>query len=181
MRFRLRGLRGPHTEAAVHLIGNGMLALIEHPAELERLRAHPELLDGALEELLRFTSPQLLSTPRTAMEDVVLEGVPLPRGSVVRGLLASANRDRGAFRDADDLDLARRAGRPVVGAHVSPSLAFARRVAKVGLRALLRYPDIRLVGHPSLVKWRRSAELRGLRSLPLYLGGRARKEAQRAA
>ena len=67
-------------ETTVNLIGNGMLALLDHPDELERLRRDPSLIDTAVEELLRFTNPVQVPAPRYARQDVELAGVAIPRG-----------------------------------------------------------------------------------------------------
>src|SRR5215211_3063422 len=86
-------------ETTVNLIGNGVLALLQHPDQMERLRAEPARLRTAVEELLRYAGPVETATERYAREDVTLAGVTIPRGSLVFAVLASANRDGRHFAD----------------------------------------------------------------------------------
>ena len=90
-----------------NLIGSGMLALMQDPDQMDRLRAEPGLIKPAVEELLRFVSPVETATERFAREDIAIAGVTVPRGSQVLAILASANRDEQQFPDADRLDLTR--------------------------------------------------------------------------
>ena len=85
-------------ETTVNLIANGVLELLRHPDQMDRLRRDPSLLGPAIEELLRFTSPVFLATERYAREDLELRGVAIPRGGLVFGAIGSANRDEAAFR-----------------------------------------------------------------------------------
>ena len=94
-------------ETTVNLIGSGVLALLEHPAQMEKLRRNPSLIKSAVEELLRYTAPVFLSTERYAREDVTLHGVMIPRGGMTLGVIASANRDETAFASPDRLDITR--------------------------------------------------------------------------
>src|SRR5262249_40098585 len=91
-------------ETTVNLIGNGTLALLEHPEQRERLQNDPSLIKTAVEELLRYTSPVELSTERYTREDVTFSGVTIPRGEMVHTVIASANRDERQFPDPDMLD-----------------------------------------------------------------------------
>src|SRR3954447_14773901 len=92
-------------EATVNVSGNGLLALLEHPGELTRLREEPSLLPIAIEELMRFDSPLQLFE-RTATADVAIGGVVVERGQKVAALLGSANRDPAVFADPDSLRVA---------------------------------------------------------------------------
>src|SRR5262249_3245763 len=94
-------------ETTVNLIGNGALALLEHPDQLERLRNCPALMKTAVEELLRYTSPVDMATERYARTDVTIRSVTIPRGEMVFAVLASANRDERQFPSPDRLDIAR--------------------------------------------------------------------------
>src|SRR5579883_2050086 len=98
-------------ETTVNLIANGMLALLEHPDQLERLRNDPSLIKPAVEEMLRYASPVETATERYAREDVTLAGVTIPRGEMVFAVLASANRDERQFPDPDRLDITREPNR----------------------------------------------------------------------
>jgi cytochrome P450 len=91
----------------VNLIGNGMLALLRHPEQLEMLRQNPALGETAIEELLRFDSPVEISSFCFASTDIELSGVQIPRGAPVRVLIASADRDEAQFRAPDTLDITR--------------------------------------------------------------------------
>lgn len=158
-------------ETTVNLIGNGTLALVQHPDQLQRLRAHPELIDTAIEELLRFTNPVGTVSPRFAREDLEIAGVAIPKGSIVTLLIASANLDETAFERADQLDITRNPNRHVAfgyGAHYCLGAPLARLEARVAIPALLRrFADLRLAVPAEKVAWRPSMALRGLESLPL--------------
>ncbi|MFZ1489861.1 MAG: cytochrome P450, partial [Ilumatobacteraceae bacterium] len=90
-----------------NLISTGTTALLDHPEELARLRADPSLIDSAVEELLRFTSPVPCGAPRFAVDDVELAGTVLPAGSKVLAMLISANHDESVFDEPDALRLDR--------------------------------------------------------------------------
>jgi len=159
-------------ETTVNLIGNGALALMEHPDQLHRLREHPELIDSAIEELLRFTNPveQLF---RFAREDVEIKGTLIPRGSMVILHLSSANRDEAAFERAGELDIARSPNKHVSfghGAHYCLGAPLARLEGRIALLELVRrFPEMSLAVPPETLRWRASASLHGLRALPLHL------------
>src|SRR5574341_439466 len=94
-------------ETTVNLIGSGTLALLEHPGQLQKLREDPDLIESAVEELLRYTNPVEQIAPRYALEDVEIGGQHLPAGSMVMVGIASANRDETVFAHPDDLDITR--------------------------------------------------------------------------
>jgi cytochrome P450 PksS len=158
-------------ETTVNLIGNGMLALLEHPDQLERLRAHPELLDAAVEEMLRYTSPVQLNAPRFACVDTELCGVTIRKGDAVCPIIGSANHDETHFEDPERFDVGRQPNRHVAfgfGPHFCLGAPLARLEAKIAFRAILqRYADIQLAVPRSELTWRRSQSVRGLNSLPL--------------
>lgn len=158
-------------ETTVNLIGNGMLALLQHPDQLARLRAAPELIDSAVEEMLRFTSPVQLNAPRFARRDTEICGVHIPRGASLCPLLGSANRDESHFADPDRFDIGRKHNRHLAlgyGPHFCLGAPLARLEAKIAFRALLgRYSDLQLAVSAADLVWRRSHSVRGLTSLPL--------------
>jgi cytochrome P450 len=93
-------------ETTANLIGNGTLALFEHPDQLDWLARHPELSAGVVEELLRYDSPvQVVS--RVALSDLVLNGATVLAGQQALVVLGAANRDPSCYPDPDRLDLAR--------------------------------------------------------------------------
>ena len=157
-------------ETTTNLIGNGLLALLRHPAQLETLRAHPQLLPSAIEELLRYEPPSQ-HTARIAPEDCTLGGQPLRKGQAVIAVMAAANRDPLRFADPDTLDLERRDNRHLSfggGRHFCFGAPLARMEAHLTFAALLhRYPHIALT--PGTLAWRDNLGLRGLAALPVQL------------
>ncbi|MEU2395429.1 cytochrome P450 [Streptomyces sp. NPDC007369] len=146
--------------------------LLTHPAELERLRAEPALLPGAVEELLRFV-PQRngVGMPRIATEDLDIGGVRIRSGEAVYVSYLAADRDPRVFPDPDRLDLAR-GGAPHLafghGAHYCLGAAVARMECEVILATLLReLPGMRLAVAPQDVRWRRGSVNRGPEELPV--------------
>ena len=116
-------------ETTVNLIGSGMLALLEHPEQMEKLRHDPSLIKSAVEELLRFTSPVELATERYAREDVTIGGVTIRRGEMAFVSLASANRDASQFANPDALDITRQPNRHLafgLGTHFCLGAPLAR-------------------------------------------------------
>ena len=157
-------------ETTVNLIANGTLALLRHPAELERLRAEPGLLPTAVEELLRYDSPpQFVS--RVVVEDTELGGTALRAGDSVLVGIGPANRDPAAFDAPDRVDVGRAPNGHVafgLGTHFCPGAQLSRVEARAALGALVaRCPDLRLAGDPL---WRPTFILRGLERLPVRIG-----------
>ncbi|HYO54519.1 cytochrome P450 [Archangium sp.] len=162
-------------ETTVNLIGNGTLALLENPEQLQKLREHPELIDSAVEELLRYTNPVEMPGPRFAREDVEIQGVKIPRGSTVFPLLASANRDEAAFENPDTLDITRNPNRHVAfgyGIHYCLGAPLARLEGRIALQTLVqRFPEMQLAVPSDKLRWSKNPGLRGLKALPLHLSG----------
>ncbi len=158
-------------ETTVNLIGNGMLALFDHPGELARLRGEPALMPNAVEELLRFTNPVEAVAMRYTREPLRIGGTDLPARATVMGLISSANRDPDAFPDPDRLDLSRRDNRHLAlgaGAHYCLGANLARLEGRIGFATLLdRFPKLRLAVPRDTVRWRPPGALRGLESLPV--------------
>ncbi len=134
-------------ETTVNLIGNGMLALMEHPDQMNRLRDDPALIKPAVEELLRYDGPVQTATERYAREDVTIAGVTIPRGEMVFAVLASANRDERQFDHPDTLDLTREPNRHLAfgqGVHFCLGAPLARLEGQIAINSLLRrIPDLR--------------------------------------
>jgi cytochrome P450 PksS len=160
-------------ETTVNLIGNGTLALLEHPEQLRKLYEHPELIDSAIEELLRYGNPVGQPAPRFAREDMEIQGVKIPKGSMVLALLPSANRDEAAFENPDELDITRNPNRHVAfgyGIHYCLGAPLARLEGRIAIQKLVRrFPDMRLAVPRKKLTWRRNLNLHGLKALPLHL------------
>ena len=156
-------------ETTVNLIGNGILALLEHSDQLERLRREPTLIKPAVEELLRYGSPLETATERYAREDVAIGGVTIPRGSLVFAVLASANRDEARFTEPDRLDITREPNQHLsfgLGPHYCLGAPLARLEGQIAITNLLRHTT-RLTLAAERLRWRRGLVLRGLESLPI--------------
>lgn len=158
-------------ETTVNLIGNGMLALLEHPDQMEKLRNEPTLIKPAVEELLRYGNPLEWATDRYAREDVTIAGVTISRGEVVFAALASANRDERQFTSPDTLDITREPNKHLsfgLGTHFCLGASLARLEGQIAISTLLRrFPDLRLSVPPTAVRWRPGLLLRGLEALPV--------------
>jgi cytochrome P450 PksS len=161
-------------ETTVNLIGNGVLALLRQRDEWDRLCADPGLLPSAVEELLRYGAPLLTASERYARQDVVVGGTTIPQGSLVYGVLASANRDERQFPRADVLDVARAPNRHLafgLGVHFCLGAPLARLEGRVAIdRLVRRRPRLALAVDPGRLRWRRGLVLRGLEALPVASG-----------
>jgi len=155
----------------VGLIGNAVLALLEHPAERARLEREPALPASAIEELVRYDGPVERALHRWASEDVELGGHTIRRGETVIALLGSADRDPARFACPDELDLTRRDNQHVGfgrGSHYCLGAALARLEAEVALSTLLRrLVGLRLAVSTAELRWRPVALFRSLASLPV--------------
>jgi cytochrome P450 len=156
-------------EATVNVSGNGLLALLERPDQLDRLRADPALLPTAIEELMRYDSPLQLFE-RTATEDVAISGVTVATGQKIAALLGAANRDPVVFADADTLDVGRVDNPHITfgaGVHFCIGAPLARVELQASFGALLRRTSALELGGPA----RRRPEfvIRGLQELPVVL------------
>ncbi len=152
-------------ETTRNLIGNGMLALLKQPEQLEKLRRRPELMESGIDELLRFDPPVQLDS-RTALTDCHIRGRTIRKGQILITSIGAANRDPGAFERPDVLDIAR-TGKSYLsfgrGIHFCLGASLAVREAKAAFTAILRrFPNLRLAAAPTR---RRQAVLRGLAEL----------------
>lgn len=158
-------------ETTVNLIGNGMLALLQNPEQMERLRGEPSLIKSAVEELLRFTSPVLMTTERYALDGATIHEVAIPRGEMVLGVIGSANRDESVFDKPDELNLAREPNKHISfgqGIHFCLGAPLARMESQIAINTLLeRKPNLQLKVEPQSLRWRPSMMLRGLQALPV--------------
>jgi cytochrome P450 len=138
-------------ETTTNLIGNGLVALTEHPAQKQRLIAQPDLIKTAVEEFLRFESSNQLGN-RMTTEPVELGGVPLAAGTPVTLCIGAANRDPAQFSDPEALDVGRTPNRHLAfatGAHQCAGMALARLEGATAIsRFLVRFPNYALNGAP---------------------------------
>jgi len=158
-------------ETTVNLIGNGTLALLQNPDQMERLRSEPSLIKSAVEELLRFTSPVLMTTERYALDNAIMHDVTIPRGEMILGVIGSANRDETVFDKPDELNLAREPNKHISfgqGIHFCLGAPLARMESQIAVNTLLeRKPNLQLKVDPQSLRWRSSMMLRGLQALPV--------------
>jgi cytochrome P450 PksS len=158
-------------ETTVNLIGNGVLALLAHPDQMEKLRREPALMKTAVEELLRYDGPLETATERFTREVITVAGVTIPRGELVYAVLASANRDERQFPNPDALDLGREPFQHLafgLGVHYCLGAPLARLEGRIAIATLLdRAPDLRLAVSPRELRWKRGLVLRGLKELPI--------------
>jgi cytochrome P450 len=157
-------------ETTTNLLGNAVLALIEHPQQLAAIRRNPGLVPGLVEETLRYDTPAQFVF-RCATQDVELAGTKIPEGSIVMPVLASANRDDAQFPDGERFDVTRDTQGHLgfgVGIHFCLGASLARLEARVALEELLaRYAGFERAN--ARVDYIDSFLVRGPRRLPLRL------------
>jgi cytochrome P450 len=155
-------------ETTVGLIGNGMVALLNHPDQLALLRDDPALAESAVEEMLRFDPPVQRATFRYAGEPTTIDGVTIDRGQQVSAVIAAANRDPRQFPDPDRFDIRRDPNRHLGfgrGSHFCLGAPLARLEARIAFGRLLeRFATLEPAGE---VEWRPSTFLRGPARLPI--------------
>jgi cytochrome P450 len=165
-------------DTTASLIGNGVVALLDHPGQLRALLADPGRLSAAVDELIRFTAPVPHATFRVTAEPVTLDGVQIPAHEQVLVCLGSANRDPDRFPAPDVLDIGRDDGPNLGfghGIHYCLGAPLARLEARVAFEELLgRHPGLRLAVDRDALAWAHGdgLVLRGLVSLPIVLGPR---------
>jgi cytochrome P450 len=155
-------------DTTVNLIGNGMLALLRNPDQLALLREHPELIQSAVEEFLRYESSSQM-TGRIAHEDVEVRGKLIRRGDQINLLMGSANHDPEQFADPERLDVTRKDNRHIAfghGIHYCLGAPLARLEAQVAIPLLLqRHPHLHLTDKGP--ERRETIGFRGLKHLPV--------------
>lgn len=155
-------------ETTTNLIGNGLLTLLRNPDQLTRVRAEPELIRPACEELLRYESP-VQFTARLVSAPIQLDEALLEPGTFVTLLLAAANRDPRQFDQPQGLDIGRRPNRHLSlahGPHFCLGAPLARAEGQIAIGALVqRFPQLELASDSA--DWRFNPGFRGLRSLPV--------------
>ena len=151
-----------------NLIGNGILALLNNPSELAKLRQNPSLIVPAIEEIIRYDGP-VQTTTRTALEPLEIGGKQIAKGDRISLTLGAANRDPAQFPDPDRMDITRGENRHVgfgFGIHFCLGAALARMESQLAIGAMVeRMPELRL--ESADLVWRDNPILRGVNSLPV--------------
>ncbi len=154
-------------ETTTNLIGNGVLALLKHPAQLQRLRDDQRLIDATVEECLRYEAPVQLGN-RTVTAATRIDDVELEAGTVLTLAIGAANRDPAVFAEPDAFDITRNPNPHLsfgAGIHTCAGLAVARLEARIALSRLFeRFPRLALAGEPQRA---RRARFRALERLPV--------------
>lgn len=158
-------------EPVTNQITTGMLALLDHPDELARLRDDPDLMPSAVEELYRYDGAFELTTWRFFKEPTEVDGVEIPAGDSVIVSLAAANRDPAVFTDPDTLDLSR-SPNPHLGfghgIHFCAGASLGRLELQVSFSAILeRFPTLRLAVPADELDWIPAVLGRGVEALPV--------------
>ena len=157
-------------ETTAHSISLSLLALLDHPAELARLRAEPGLIPGAVEELVRYVRIGVLPLARVTAEDVELGGVMIPAGEVVLPIMQAANRDPSVVSEPESFNVTRS---PVShlgfgsGAHHCLGAQLARVELQEALRGLVRLPELALAVPPGDLRFEPGMAIHNLRALPV--------------
>lgn len=161
-------------ETTVHLISNSVITLLQHPDQLQRMQAQPELIASAVEEVLRYNGPIQATKPAYATEPVTLHDVTIPKGAIVLPLLGAANHDAAVFVDPERFDIARSPNRHLGfghGIHYCLGAPLARLETTIALRTLFaRNPNLRLAVEPSELKLQVVPAWHRFASLPVVLG-----------
>lgn len=159
-------------ETTTHLLGNGMLALLTNPSQIQKIREQPDLIPSAVDEMARFDG----SVPRSwriTKKEMEISGVLIPEGELVLPILSSANRDDNEFIEPDTFDLTRDTRKHLAfgrGVHVCLGAPLARIEGQEIIKQLLeKFPNISLQGSKEDLQWRKDVALRGLISLPVTL------------
>ena len=169
-------------ETTTNLIGNGVLTLLRHPEQMEKLRGDSSLTASAVEEMLRFESPSQ-HTARLAPSDRQLGGKQIRKRQAVIAVMAAANRDPERFPDPDRFDIARADNRHLAfgyAAHFCFGAPLARMEGQIAFAALVRrFANIKLL--PQDLVWRTNLGLRGLNSLKIAFDAPERSAASEPA
>ena len=157
-------------ETTLYMVANAVNTLARHPEQAQRLREEPRLIDGALEELMRYDSPTFGTFRRAVVAITDLPGGPIPAGDYVLSVLCSANRDGHRFPDPDRFDIERQDTRHLSfssGIHTCPGAALSRLEGRIAIQTLLQtFSELRIEADASL-EWVPSMMVRGFKSLPV--------------
>jgi len=157
-------------ETTTNLLGNGLLTLLRHPQALARLRADPQAMPGAVDEMLRYES-SVNMVVRHVVEPYAIGDSVVPSGDAILFMTGAANRDPAVFADPDRFDIARSPNPHLAfgaGIHYCVGAPLARLEAEVAFEQLLRHrPALALARPDEAPAWRKLINLRGLETLPL--------------
>jgi cytochrome P450 len=152
------------------LLGNGLLALLQNPGQLQQLKSEPALLDSTIEETLRYDNPVQI-TYRSAVADAELNGKLIRKGDLVNTIIGSANRDPARFTNPNSFDVTRNEGRHLsfgLGIHYCIGAPLVKLEAEIAFETILRrFPDLALA--TETLEWQEHPIFRGLKSLPVEL------------
>lgn len=155
-------------ETTTHLIGNGLLALLQNPDQMQKLRDQPALVASAIEEMMRYDNPVQI-TYRSAIEDVEINGKQIHKGDLINSILGSANRDTERYTDPDRFDIIRNEGRHLnfgLGIHFCIGASLVRLEAEIAFNTVLRrFPNLCLA--TDSLDWQEHPVFRGLKTLPV--------------
>ncbi|KKI92879.1 cytochrome P450 [Bacillus sp. SA1-12] len=158
-------------ETTSNLIATGTMMLLDHPDQLEKLKADLSLVPSAVEELLRFNGPATSVGPRFATEDLELAGQQIKKGDMVLVVVKAANRDEGKFMQSEELDITRKINRHLAfghGIHMCLGAPLARVEGDIAFTTMLRrMPNLRLGIPRESVNWQFTLSSQGLDSLPV--------------
>jgi len=159
-------------ETTTHLLGNGMLALLNSESEMKKIQENPDLIPKAVDEMARFDG----SVPRSwriTKKEMAISGVTIPEGQLVLPILSSANRDVNEFINPDLFDITRDSRKHLAfgrGVHVCLGAPLARIEGQEIVKQLLsKFPNITLNAKVNELVWRKDVALRGLEALPVLL------------
>ncbi len=155
-------------ETTSNLIGNGLLALLQNPDQMQKLRAQPDWIASAVEEMMRYDNPVQISY-RSAAEDVEIGGKCIHKGQLVNSILAAGNRDPEHYSEPDRFDITRDEGKHLglgLGIHFCLGAPLLRLEAQVAFTSILhRFLELRLA--TETLEWQEHPIFRGVKSLPV--------------
>lgn len=158
-------------ETTVNLIANGVLALIQHPDQMQKLVDDPGLIHSAVEGMLRFNGPVETPTIRFAFEEVEVSGVTIPFGAIIMPSLLGANRDPEIFPEPNRFDITRDPNRHIAfgsGIHYCLGAPLARMEGSIAISSLLqRFPHLELNTALDELVWNENLLIHGMKALPL--------------
>ncbi|KOU43038.1 hypothetical protein ADK53_07135 [Streptomyces sp. WM6373] len=158
-------------DTTVGMIGGGMLALLNDRPKLERLRANPEQIPDAVEELLRLYGTAHTGVRRFATEDMTIGGVEIKKGDVVLCSMGAADRDPLRFENPDEVDLDRPNLTHIAfgqGPHYCPGSELGRMEIAIAIETLLRrLPNLELAAPADSVQWREAYLIRAPKAIPI--------------